>query len=204
MSFIDEELTQSYIDLIKTLNITKSIEVGAFDADYSCLVAKEKICNDIWAFEASPYVYDKFSPILPKEINYKFLAISDYTGSIPFEIQEDNNPSEVGNNSIKNRNENKSYSYVNVPCSKLDDMFSNTKDRISLWIDAEGANREVLTGAEKLLDNVVSIFIETEDKQFWNDSWESKDVEDYLSSKGFKLLSKKEQYVMQHNCIFRR
>lgn len=201
---IDEEISLQYIDLIKTLNITTSIEVGAFNAEYSQIAVIEKICPNIWAFEASPYVFQRFRDILPEEIKYRQMAISNFEGELEFEFQSEyQDPGSVSNNSIMRRNEDKSYTYEKVYCASLDFLFKDGKDeRISLWIDAEGANKEVLTGADKLLDSVVSIFIETEHKDFWKDGWLHADVESYLNSKGFKMIAQKEQYGYQTNCIF--
>lgn len=199
---IDEEMTKVFLGMQTALKPKVVIEVGAFNAEFSQIVVNQNICDEIYAFEASPYVYERFKDILPSKIQYIHSAISDHIGVIPFEIQSsEGDPSLHGNNSILNRNENKAYDYVDVPCISLDEAFEGISD-ICLWIDVEGANREVLLGSSRLLKNVQSIFIETEHQEFWKNQWLHDDVVKYLGEHGFVMACSQEQYAKQTNCIF--
>lgn len=201
---IDQEMTNIFVEIQKKNKPDLIIEVGAFDAEFSHIILEKNLCEKIFAFEASPYVYNKFKNNINKKINYLNLAISNYTGHIDFEVQVGQfDPAECGNNSTLKRNEHKQYNYIKVPCVKLDDYFQNEKfNNICLWIDAEGANREVLTGAEKILEKTQSIFIETEGREFWKNQWLHQDVTNYLISKNFELVKQSPTYEAQFNCIF--
>jgi FkbM family methyltransferase len=197
--FIHDEITEKFVKLQEILKPTVSIEVGSYDADFSKKMSF--LSKKCFAFEASPFVYAKFKDSMGG-IDYINKAVSNVDGSIKFEIQSHLNPSEVGNNSIKNRNEDLNYAYIDVDSVSLDSFFSNLNENIVLWIDCEGASEEVLTGAESLLINVSSIFIETETKEFWKKCWFEQDVIDYLKGFGFELLYKSFAYENQNNCIF--
>lgn len=47
-----------FIGLQDDLKPTLAIEVGAFDADFSHAISKKNVKS--YAFEASPYIYDRF------------------------------------------------------------------------------------------------------------------------------------------------
>lgn len=177
-----------------------SIEVGAFDADYSFGVIG--MVEKIYAFEASPFVFNRFKDYL-KNINYVNLAVSDKSGFVDFEIQKEFNPAKVGNNSIKKRNEIKEYDYISVECISIDEYFSDIDfNAAALWIDCEGANKEVLQGSINTIKKAKSIFIEVEGTNHWKDIWLHKDVLDFLLPLGFKMVEYQTFEPLQANCIF--
>lgn len=116
---------------------------------------------------------------------------------------QNNDPRVVGNNSIKNRNEDIQYDYIEVNAVSLNSYFNDIQnENIVLWIDCEGANEEVLTGASDILPFVSIIYIETEQYQFWKDQWLHDDVVNYLDGFGFKLLESRFAYENQQDVIF--
>lgn len=177
-----------------------SIEVGAHDADFS----KEMIALDVdvFAFEASPYVYDRFKNDLAG-IKYINSAVSNTNKKIKFEIQLDVDPSIAGNNSIKNRNESKDYSYIDVESISINEYFKDTLfSKGALWVDAEGASGEVLLGADERLKDFGSIYIELEKKDFWKDAWQRDQAVKYLNDNGFYLYHEAPCYGEQVDAIF--
>lgn len=196
--YSDKNMLNAYLDMQKILLPNVSIEVGAYDADFS--KAMVGIAKEVWAFEASPYVFNKFKDI--PGVNYLNLAISDKAGEVEFEIQKDL-PLIISNNSIMKRNDSSNKEYISVKSVSLNDMFKDKKN-ISLWIDCEGANEQVLTGASEILPNVVSIFIEVEGQKFWKDQWIEQDVKEYLAKFGFRLSMSEPQYTNQFNQIYIR
>lgn len=202
---IDESLTNVFIEIQKKLKPELVLEVGAFNAEFSQIIVNQNICSNVHAYEASPYVYERYKDkLIGAGIEYKNLAISNEKGTVSFEIQlEHKDPSLVGNNTILRRAEEKSYSYIQIPCNTLDNLYPNPSN-ICLWMDVEGANREVLLGSPRLLANVQSIFIETEHRQFWKNQWLHMDVVRYLDEHGFIMVYMQKQYDDQTNCIFVR
>jgi hypothetical protein len=136
-------------------------------------------------------------------INYINKAISNKNDIIKFEIQPNLDPSHVGNNTIKNRNQNLDYQYIDVPCVSIDEYFKdNIFNRGALWVDAEGANEEVLTGSREKLKDFASIYIEVEGEEYWKGCWQKDQVIEYLSKHGFKLFFEKPCYGNQFDAIF--
>jgi FkbM family methyltransferase len=199
--FTSSEEINPFIQIQRILEPEITVEIGAYDADFSCAMVGNNAV-EVYAFEASPFVHAKFRDQLT-HINYINLAISDLEGTCEFEIQAEYEPSLIGNNSIRKRNYVKDVKYIEVPSSTLDIFFEGKLNKnFALWIDCEGANEQVLKGAERLLDSTSSIYIETETKQFWKDSWLESDVEHFLTERNFKLVSKTYAYEGQNNCIF--
>lgn len=195
----NSDLVKKFTAIQSIIKPNISIEVGSFDAGFSKSMIGIVPNGSIWAFEASPYVHNNFNPIA--KVNYINKAVSNVNGTINFEIQSDFSPV-IGNNSIMNRNEQKNYAYIEVQSITLDSLFS-AYENISLWVDCEGANREVLTGSLNILKNVSSIFIEVEEYEFWKNQWLFDDVYSYLTEYGFILVNKDQEYGnTQYNCIF--
>lgn len=199
----DKDALLYFLNLQNSIEPTMAIEVGAHDADFAKLVSKRGIPT--YAFEASTDVYEKYKDGMER-VTYINKAVTNYDGCITFKFNGDRLPKEnVGNHSIKVRNINEIVETVEVPCVTLDSYFKDIQDqRIALWIDCEGANREVLEGSRNILSMTNSIFIEVEHKQIWVDSWTRTDVINYLESFGFNLIKEFPAYTNQTNCIFIR
>lgn len=197
-TLLSVELSNKFIEMQKDINPDIYVEVGAHDAEFSKTIAFQNTSSPIWAFEASPYVFDKYNPI--EGVDYINKAVSNTNEPISFEIQKDVELAAV-NNSIMKRNQDKDYEYIQVESVTLNSLLKEYRN-ICLWIDCEGANREVLLGASEILPNVSSIFIEVEEIDFWKDQWLDKDVIEYLGSFGFKMVARDNQYNNQYNCIF--
>lgn len=197
-----EKSLSEYVKIALAFNPTLSIEIGAHAAEYSRFMSNQGIKSV--AFEASPAVYNKFKDSID-QFDYVNLAISDYNGTTFFNIDSAFAPEEVGHNSIKDFNLDWRVNGdpVEVSCSTLDSYFNDLQqERIVMWIDAEGANKEVLIGAKELLKNVYSIYIEVEHIHFWKDQWIRQDVIDFLDTHGFTLVREFAAYIDQTNCVF--
>ena len=192
-------LTQPFVDLQKQLRPTTVIEVGAHDADFSRLMTEQLAPENIWAFEANPQVWEQYRHGV--SFHYLNKVVSNVNGTVDFLVQQD--APTAGNNSIKRRVEDKEYLHIPVESVTLDSMFAEHQN-VCLWIDCEGANKEVLTGAKQVLANTTSILIEVEEQKYWHDQWLASDVVEYLDSLGFRLQDRDEQYQGQYNCIFVR
>jgi len=203
----EKELMDAFIALQKDLVPDISIEVGAHGAEYSKTMAGLGI--ESYAFEASPYVYERFKDTMPDWVEYINLAVSEYSGVSTFEMQTRFDPKMAGNNTIKNRNEDTLYDYIEIETVSLDEYFYSEIDHnfnFALWIDCEGANGDVLLGSHRLLDRVSSIHIEVEELEFWKNQWLRKDVTEYLAGYGFKeyLVCDVDPNGHQKNIIYKR
>jgi hypothetical protein len=72
----------SFLKITQRIKATHSIEVGAYSAEFSKSMLK--FSEYVYAFEANPYVFNKFKISIPKEITYINLAISDKKEIINF------------------------------------------------------------------------------------------------------------------------
>ena len=197
---VDPYLLSIFMELQNDLKPTLSIEVGAYDAEFSKNISKHGVLS--YAFEASPFIYQRFKGEM-EDINYINKAISDIDGIVQFEIMSMYDPAEAGNNTIKNRKDTMEYEYIDVEAVSLNEYFKNFKDEnIALWIDCEGANKEVLTGADKILPKVSSILIETEEIEYWAGQWLHTDVLEYLATFGFISGAQRPHGDAQLNTIF--
>ena len=190
-----EELASTFIRMQKDLVPNVSIEVGAHAGEFSNTMAMAGI--RAYAFEASPYVYEKFKDSMHPGVKYINKAVSYQSDIVMFQIDTRFDPENTGHNTIMKRAEDIDYEYVKVEAVALDD-FAGMNSNIALWIDCEGANREVLSGASKLLNKVSSIHIEVETKEFWKNQWLLKDVENYLAGYGFKEFARSNVDIHGH------
>ena len=190
-----EELTSTFIRMQKDLVPDVSIEVGAHAAEFSNAMAMAGV--RAYAFEASPFVYEKFKDEIHPGVKYINKAVSYQDDVVMFQIDKRFDPSETGHNTIMKRAEDLDYEYVKVESVALDD-FAGIAKNVALWIDCEGANREVLEGARKILKEVSSIHIEVETKAFWKNQWLLEDVENYLAGYGFKEFARANVDIYGH------
>jgi FkbM family methyltransferase len=189
-----------FINIQEKIQPDIAIEVGAYDGDFSKSMAKFNI--DTYAFEASPYIYNKYKDQM-SDVIYINKAVSDKDGLIKFEVQLDSDPTYAGNNSIKNRNEDKDYNYIDVESVSIYEYFKDKPfNKAVLWVDSEGANKEVLLGIKDRITDFASICIEVETQDFWKDSWKKDDVVEYLTSCGFLVLFELLYNTGQFDLIF--
>ena len=193
-----------------------SLEIGAHEASYSLALRQRRPSGiKIVAFEGSPLTYRHYSNKIDYKlynIDYINKVLSDKTGTISFNegsYEENNEVRSSGMSSIATRNVDDlyvgSFTVAQVDSISGDDFIDSLEnyDNISLWIDVEGAQREVLKGFEKSLEKIKSIYIEVETSPVWKDQWLASDVFDFLENYGFVPVLRDFEYASyQYNVIF--
>ena len=214
MTNLTEELRELHIAIQQVLQPTVSIEIGAWEAEFSHEIKNKLPDIDAWAFEANEHNYKaNVGKAYKAGVHYTHLAIADFTGATRFMMQERTLDGrvygkEIGNNSLLQRTEgNIVYHAPRVGCTTLDTFFVDSEritatDRICLWIDVEGASKQVLSKSNALLSQTVSVFIEVEHKPFWDDQWLFEDVDKFLSSHGFVSIAHDNQTEFQNNHLY--
>lgn len=213
--FANNKLVEIFLSMQRVLNPNFSIEIGAHEASFSQSMIRHFVDIPCWAFEANPSVHQKFyGKLTALGIDYLNLAISDINGAISFEIQEshlgDYRPDDLANNSIYKRTESGwTYKQIAVASRSLDDFFFNPQklsehSRGCLWVDVEGASREVLNGGTSLLNKIDSIFIEVEHQMHWENQWLFADVNEFFRQHGFVAVARDSEYesIGQNNVIY--
>lgn len=202
--FTNKDLLKKFFNIQKQIKPTHTIEIGSYDADFSQAMTRIINNKNIWAIEANVEAYNRFKDKL-SNINYLNYAISDKDGITDFNVIRDSGFEwEPGASSILSRNDNLTTSNIQVQSITLDTFVKNNNisGKISLWIDAEGANREVLLGGTETLKNASSIFIEVEQILLWKDQWLKDDVIKHLSGFGFRLQHDESNSHPQQDLIF--
>jgi FkbM family methyltransferase len=200
--FGNGDLSNKFIQMQDFLLPDYAIEVGAHAAEFSVAISR-KLEIDAVAFEAGKLIYEKFKDeVTGGLVQYLNYAISDKDGTETFTVNQDDY---YGNNSILIRNDMTPIKAEYVKSYRLDTYFKDVDfENACLWIDVEGANKQVLTGAQETLKRVSSIFIETEDYPYWKDQWLTLDVVKFLNSQDFILVDSERVYSAQQNIIFIR
>ncbi len=193
-----------------------SFEIGAYDAEFSINLRKRMKDIKIYAFEASKDNFEHFTRARNfhnKNIKYLNLALSDKTGDIDFFMQDKNLDTNemytkiIPNNSLhKRKEENIQYQQIRISSETLENFALSEKidkESNSMWIDVEGSNKEVLKGASNILEFSELIYIEVEDKKFWENQWLSEDVIKFMKNYDLIPIAKDfEDFLGQYNLIF--
>lgn len=196
------ELSEKFFMIQKFLQPDYAIEVGAHAAEFS-VVTSNYFGIKATAFEAGSIVYETYKDSINSElVSYLNLAISDIDGTVSFKVTQDEMN---GNSGIVKRNGTDPVSQNDVKSSRLDTFFKDVDFKNAcLWVDVEGASRQVLSGGVETLKRVSSVFIETEDHPYWEDQWLTLDVVKFLNRQGFVLEESETVYHLQQNLIFVR
>jgi FkbM family methyltransferase len=210
-------LKKTYIMMQSALGTDASLEIGARGAEYSLEMANAygrtiSIC----ALEASPRTHAFFS----KEVNYRDFGISyihalvsDHDGGVDFYeyVSEGMEPA-YGMSSILVR-DLKTHGATRRTRSTvksirgdtfIESKFKNNK-RISLWIDVEGAQSEVLHSLSRSFERGVihTVYIEVEKEKLWlEQKMLDSDVIAFMNGHGFSPFLRDNEYYTQYNIIF--
>ncbi len=196
------------------LPITASLEIGAYEASFSKTIQEKFSHISSRAFEANPEVYAHFlldESIKKSNIEYSYLAIGNKDGTSKFFLADTFNSEKVQTSArchslLERKEENTSCSFVYVPIKKLDTVCSKDKENsiYSLWIDAEGATKQVLQGAEKILQKTAAIYVELESTARFKteENVLDRDIFQFLLDRDFIPVLRDFQFRHQYNVIF--
>ncbi len=143
-------------------------------------------------------------------------ALSDRTGEAQFEINRSEASSsllsiDARNSAWFSRDLRVAHSIM-VPTVTLPELLTreNLESVDLLKLDLQGAERFVLTGGAEVLDRVRVIYTEVFFEQLYAGAWLFRDMNDFLSSRGFKLcglsniVHAADGDLLQANATFRR
>jgi len=204
-------VSEWFFELTDLLAPQLFVEAGAYRADASRRIRQRHDDCRIVAFEANPYNYRQYVDELDfasSRIDYLHLAVTDRPGPVTFNLRVKQDGEVLrkvtGNSSLLRRTATDvEYEAVTVDGVTLDDFFADAhEERIALWIDVEGASRQVLTGGEALLRSADLVMIEVEEKFMWEGQWRSLDVIDFFLRSGFVPLTRDAEYDQQYNIVF--
>jgi len=197
-----------FTNLADMAGITKSVEIGAFEAGFS--MARKRKYPDLpaIAFEANPYVAEKFGPgCIAAGVDYRHRCVADKDGvleiMIPRDFRGGARPQVNQMSSIRGNLSTVNSETVEVRSVVLDKAIDlKVDDTLLLWIDVEGALDKVLPHSKKALEQTALINIEVEARAIWDGQWLDSAVGAFLSEQGFVFVARDMQSINQYNCIF--
>ena len=206
-------LEAAFVDLVTEAQPDVSIEVGAHEASYSARVRERLPNTRVLAFEANPYVFQKYAEEVtspPNPIEYVNMAISDRNGVVDLNI-----PTAWANGEFARTNAISSLrtrdggafecETVSVPATTLDDASGVAEVSTGVaWIDAEGAQQEILIGGKKFLSLASLVYIEVETRELWKEQHTDKEIAQELKRLGLAPLIRDNLAKHQYNVIYYR
>lgn len=197
-----------FFRLVRELTPDLFIEAGALDGSTSRKARRFLPDAKITAFEANPYNYERHAVRFKAEpcgVDYVHLALSDSDGQVTFNVRViDGKPSTGGQGSIlKVDTPSVEQEEVTVNARRLDSYFKpDSFDRCAVWMDVEGASKQVLQGAEAILSKVDLLFIELEDRASWKGQWLAGEVMEHLAKFDLLPVARDFQSRYQYNVLF--
>lgn len=210
---VTARVARQFLMMQKVLGTTCFMEIGAHEAQFSRNVRKEYPDARIYAFEANPHVYAQYHHNFPASpgprIDYRHLAVGHEDGTTDFllaaQIEGKDEPLESTRNSLLPRKgAGHSYHTVSVPITRLSTFVQREhleQERLCLWIDAEGATRQILEGAISILPQVTSMLLEVELEPVWEGQWTARDVMRWCHDHDLIPLLRDFARPKQYNCI---
>jgi FkbM family methyltransferase len=204
-------LDEFFFELVEIAVPALFVEAGAFDATASRRIARDLPATRVVAFEANPSNYQLWTrevDFVGAGVEYLDLALAEAPGTRTFHLRstESADPEAlVEDNSLLPRassSPNLSAETVTVQATTLDQHFPGRTARAALWVDVEGANREVLSGGHEFLRTCDVVKIEVEDVPLWDNQWLAVDVFEAMLAAGLNPIARDVQADGQYNALF--
>ncbi|MEU4954824.1 FkbM family methyltransferase [Streptomyces lavendulae] len=191
------------------------MEAGAYEARVSLRVAAGLPACRVIEFEANPYMYKGFSEstdYAARGVEYRHQALvgAPDKGRISFFVitssSSGRDDRREGYNSLLNRKADNwlnvsEYEEAAVPATTLDRESGDVDGPFALWMDVEGASKEVLSGAQTFLDRCDIAKIEVEDQVFWEAQWLATDVVAEMAGPRMELVARDIEGGRQYNVL---
>lgn len=211
-----QKLAIFFQQLLEELSASHTLEIGAHEATFSRAV-KKRLGSGVTAraYEANPEVYAlyKSDPELKAlGVDYHYQAIGAKNGLADFYISgtingEKEDKAGRRHSCLRRIDEEAGEtSLIRVPQARLDQLCQNdpASSCYGLWIDAEGAARDVLLGASGILEKTAAICVELESIAKFAGQALDVEVLDFLLENDFLPIARDFQFPHQYNTVFVR
>ena len=206
-------LEEAFLDLAARLAPTLSVEIGAHEASFSERLKAKLPDLHALAFEANPFVYRRYAGRLgqhPNAIDYRHAAICGEDGTVQLHIPATRNgipisPDNAISSIFRRTSAGFKYDPVVVPAFALDTVLKSfALGRSVAWIDAEGAQSEILAGGRDYFGRVAAVYIEVERKQAWRDQKLDSEVAENLVGFSLAPIMRDSLAKIQYNEVYIR
>jgi FkbM family methyltransferase len=208
-----ELLEAAYVNLCARLAPSLSIEVGAREARFSQRLKHKLPDLHAIAFEANPKTHRTFAERLLKDaatVDYRHGAICDRDGTVALNVPVARNGVRLqGTPGISSLLDRKAPSLdcdtITVPAFRLDTVIAGLDAaKIVAWIDAEGAQRQILAGGERFLEHVLCLYIEVESKPIWEGQALDREIAERLGAYSLIPVMRDSLTPNQYNVVYIR
>jgi len=182
-------------DYIDFDSINTIFDIGSRDCMQSIELKKFIPHSKIWAFEGNPYMIPECERVSKMSDNITVVpkVCSDYNGEITFNVVMQGN---VGASSIlkvtgNGRSSDWHQTEITTECIRLDDFMNefNIDNVDMLWVDVQGAEKNVFDGMGEKLKNVKVINTEVGiNSPLYNNSINAEELTEYMDKIGFKNM----------------
>jgi FkbM family methyltransferase len=206
-------LEAAFLDLATGLAPTLSVEIGAHEASFSERLKTRLPALHALAFEANPFVYRQHAERLSRQavsIDYRHAAICREDGTVRLEIPVTQNGIPIDHNNmisslLRRMSAEFEYESVLVPALSLDTALKPfAVDASVAWIDAEGAQSEILAGGRGYFEQVTALYIEIERKTVWCDQKLGGEITERLADFSLVPIMRDNLAKSQYNEIYVR
>jgi FkbM family methyltransferase len=198
----------TFLDLCTLVNATVAVEIGAFEAGFSLWVSKNLPGTRVVAFEANPYVHERFrEEVTAAGVEYVNSCVGPQNGPVTLHIPRDfrGGPRDLVNQmaSLQANLHTEQHQALEVEGVRLDDFMElSENDRLIAWIDTEGALEAVLSGSRDVLSRASVVFVEVENVPMWDGQWLDNEVVAWFRGIGKMPILRDIQRPQQYNLIF--
>ena len=172
------DIQQGIGEVLKAADKPTVVELGAFHAEDSAWMSP--YAGRYIALEPDPraiqYIRHNYGESgLNGITTFLEMAIAAHTGSVPLHLCDN----EIGNgrasSSIRQPKLHLKFfpwctftRTVTVPCISLDDLYSLLNEKVELlWVDVQGAERDMIAGGREALKKTHYLFIEADDHEMY-------------------------------------
>jgi FkbM family methyltransferase len=195
------EINQCTTILKQYFTPTSVIEIGSRDGHDAHDICQffnidPKNCTIV---EAHPELYKIICETYPQYTVHNYAA-SNANGTVEFRAGIVGHEANVGVSSLMiHKSYKHNHEKVQVEMRRMD---STPLHYDLLKLDVEGHAYEVLEGFGNQLHNIKAIAVETEEIEIWEGQKTHNQIQEFLESKGFKLVDKQRAWDAQFDCLF--
>jgi FkbM family methyltransferase len=202
--------------LLRLMQIGVVCDIGSMDGSDALRFRQSLPAADIYAFEANPENYQRMAddPVLADHsIEVLPFAVSDADGGAEFFLvsadYSGRNDARGMSSLYRRTDQFAPVAVAQVRTMRLDSFLSKAQaaqGRVALWVDAEGAAYEVITGMQGVLRQVQLLHVEVETTALIGAQQKLyPEVNSLLNAMGFReLATDRENGRLQFNVIYMR